>query len=705
MENSDTSMDGYTLDDPIQKMSTIDELEINEHDQRNERTISSSSSEQLIPKEKQTGRRNKRKKTGRKICVCLGMYYKAFGSSAAIHLAEQYHCEWLPENCQSVVEEKTSPIDDNDVDDDHHLRIVHQCQTLGDNEDEFYFSPQMLHSSYSCPNLSSNPNEIVSYQQQQQHSYSLTTLDAYIHLNITHETLEQIWLSLLDVAFSEKDDYELDEYKLRHLIGLSNSSSHLNQNHFIEKSRSHNDIFTLLQKSNHKSITKIKSKSFDITSLMKHSSSLIPPESSNLGLLQGADISEPFADRLISTSIHSDIESIRSFEPELISHDAPSPPLLTNPAAVVKEPLDYVFHFSSNTNAEEFDFNLDETAFNLLPTFDTEDLPPPILPVQDTYVELSLFRPHSLSTIPSSRASQYASSIDSDEIFDRERHNHRENSEDNQPYHISDDDHGVIGSEFSSPQSRPLSSIQSRPLSPEQHPIKSKHFSEIDHDAWKQAIDEHDQFTSIIPIDLSNDQQDVYLLDQIEPIALSIEIPQESFIESISNHRNDSILQQDYLTIEPATEQLFDPEELSHRLEQLDSSHKEEIIETPLSYSSLRHSTQRVDKVADLEIVKQGNNFKIGYVDRQGIEPRIILTKKITAGPDIMERDPHIRLPYKGRRVLNQMVSSVLYTNGYHKLEEDKNFEHSTNEQEVPIIGTNPKHFDEVCLFFKIVFR
>ena len=56
MENSDTSMDGYTLDDPIQKMTTIDELEINEHDQRHERTISSSSSEQLIPKEKQTGR-------------------------------------------------------------------------------------------------------------------------------------------------------------------------------------------------------------------------------------------------------------------------------------------------------------------------------------------------------------------------------------------------------------------------------------------------------------------------------------------------------------------------------------------------------------------------------------------------------------------------------------------------------------------------
>ncbi|CAF4347795.1 unnamed protein product, partial [Adineta steineri] len=34
---------------------------------------------------------------------------------------------------------------------------------------------------------------------------------------------------------------------------------------------------------------------------------------------------------------------------------------------------------------------------------------------------------------------------------------------------MSDDDHGVIGSEFSSPRSRPLSSIQSRPLSPEQY--------------------------------------------------------------------------------------------------------------------------------------------------------------------------------------------------------------------------------------------
>jgi hypothetical protein len=61
-----------------------------------------------------------------------------------------------------------------------------------------------------------------------------------------------------------------------------------------------------------------------------------------------------------------------------------------------------------------------------------------------------------------------------------------------------------------------------------------------------------------------------------------------------------------------------------------------------------------------------------------------------------MERDPQIRVPYKGRRILNQIFSSVLYTNGYNTLEEDKKFEHSANEMEVPMIGTNPKHFDEV---------
>ncbi len=44
-----------TDNDTIQKSSIMDELQLNEHDQSIERTISSSSSEQLIPKEKQTG--------------------------------------------------------------------------------------------------------------------------------------------------------------------------------------------------------------------------------------------------------------------------------------------------------------------------------------------------------------------------------------------------------------------------------------------------------------------------------------------------------------------------------------------------------------------------------------------------------------------------------------------------------------------------
>jgi hypothetical protein len=629
------------------------------------------------------------------------MYYKAFGSSAAIHLAEQYRCEWLQDVSQTIPIEKSSENDDN------HLRIVHQYESLGDNEDEFYFSPQILHSSYSCPNLNSNPTDFFIDQHS---SYSLTTLDAYNHLNITHETLEQIWLSLLDVAFSDKDDYELGEYKLRHIIGLSNSYSNINQT-LIEKSRSHNDIFSFIHKNNSKTITKTKSKSFDITSLIKQSS-FMTNDSINLGLLQGADISEPFADRLISTSIHSDLESIQSFEPEQIPNETPSPP-----PPIVKEPLEYVFNFFPETNPDEFEFDSDDKPLDIPLTFDTEGLPPPILPIQDTYMELSLFRPHSLSTIPSSRASQYASSVDSDDIFEREHQSIKENY----PYHISDDDHGVIGSDFSSPQSRPLSSIQSRPLSPEQnqvqHSIKSANFSEIDHEAWERAIDEpiinndeeeiilNDEYsnhlTSIIPIE-SNDLQETYLIDQIEPILLSNKNPQENFIEQIDENLNHSTIEQDYITIETHIEPYFDPAELSHRLEQLDLSTKEETIDLskfipqPFRHPSLRYPTQRIDKVSDLEIVKQGKGFKIGYADRQGTEQRIILTKRIEAGPDIMERDPQIRVPYKGRRILNQIFSSVLYTNGYNTLEEDKRFEHSANEMEVPMIGTNPKHFDEV---------
>jgi hypothetical protein len=365
------------------------------------------------------------------------MYYKAFGSSAAIHLAEQYHCEWLQEVSSSKPTEKTSDIDDTQP------RIVHQSEIIGDNEDEFYFSPQILHPSYSCPNLNCQTKEILMPER----SYSLTTLDAYKHLNITHETLEQIWLSLLDVAFSDKDDYELGEYKLRHIIGLSNSYSNINQS-LIEKSRSHNDIFSI----NQKSITKSKSKSLDITSLIKQSQSS-ENDSAHMGLLQGADISEPFDDRLISTSIHSDIESIHSLEHE----PNPSPPI------DIKEPIDFVFDFPQSFVNEEFDLNFpiesEIEPLNISITFDNDDYPP-VIQMQDVYSELALFRPHSLSTIPSSRASQYASSVESDDDFERGCQINKDN-------HISDDDHGVIGSEFSSPQSGPLSSINSRPLSPE----------------------------------------------------------------------------------------------------------------------------------------------------------------------------------------------------------------------------------------------
>jgi hypothetical protein len=120
------------------------------------------------------------------------------------------------------------------------------------------------------------------------------------------------------------------------------------------------------------------------------------------------------------------------------------------------------------------------------------------------------------------------------------------------------------------------------------------------------------------------------------------------------------------------------------------------ISEPPLHTG--RFNMQRIDKVSDLEIVKQGRGFKIGYVDRQGTDQRVILTKRIEAGPDIMARDPHVRLPYKGRKILNQVHNSILYTNGYNSIQEDKKFARILDDIEVSIIGTDPQHFDEVCL-------
>lgn len=116
------------------------------------------------------------------------------------------------------------------------------------------------------------------------------------------------------------------------------------------------------------------------------------------------------------------------------------------------------------------------------------------------------------------------------------------------------------------------------------------------------------------------------------------------------------------------------------------------------SMHATRYHSQRVDKVSDLEIIKQGKGFKIGYVDRQGTDQRVILTKRIEAGPDVMARDPHVRLPYKGRKIMNQLRSSVLYTNGYNAIQEDRKFQHIAEDVEVQIIGTNPQHFDEVCI-------
>lgn len=120
---------------------------------------------------------------------------------------------------------------------------------------------------------------------------------------------------------------------------------------------------------------------------------------------------------------------------------------------------------------------------------------------------------------------------------------------------------------------------------------------------------------------------------------------------------------------------------------------------------STRPQSHRIDKVSDLEIIKQGNGFKIGYTDRQGTDQRVILTKRIQAGPDIMARDPHVRLPYKGRKILNQLCSSVLHTNGHNTIQEDRKFQRVLDDLEVPIIGTNPKHFDEVCSGINFVFE
>ncbi|CAF0791943.1 unnamed protein product [Rotaria sp. Silwood1] len=954
-----------------------------------ERTISSSSSEQLIPKEKQTG-----------------MYYPAFGSSAAIHLAEKYHCEWLQDvtSPTNTIRKSSTIINDNKEASDS--RIFHQNQTIGD-DDEFYLSLQTLQPSYSCPNI----NTLTIRETQRQRSYSLTTLDAYACLDITRDTLEQMWLSLLDLAFSDKDDVELGEYKLRHIIGLSNSCTH---NTLLEKSRSHGDIFSTTNENPQEKFIKKKSKSFDITSLPKLSTltttgtgiEKTKNDSANIGLLQGAAISEPFIDRIGPiSSIQSDTEnnlmdidndSIQSNEQDNHLTDEPYSPIIINQitSPVIKEPLNYIFHFTQqlenqnhNNNDDEYDLEPMNDISSYLPNinlpinqifgdedkqlcmslgFDDDEataaLAAAVVQPRDIQAILADYRPHSLSTIPSSRESQYASSIDdSDDIIDlhdnikntiginQENILQVDNTEDEEEEE-EEDDRGEIESNISSSPSKPLSPIQSRSSTPSERnqQLQPSNFSDIDHDAWERSINEPiysndlsikhnnndeenlfttytDNLTSIVSIP-SLEQSQLFTIDEIEPTIIVNESEENNFIEqtttittattiNINNNLINFSIHEDYIenmdnnqyenkstnstrtSISSIHDTHLDPNELAYRLARLDSSNissppkktlADELAElgerenhfendsldhTPpleqesneqnenlLSSSSLnidqlttivndiqkinqeksisslctiiedihaeknnqyltkivdyhhsppisnlqtiimelnqismkkllsrpqrpthleldieediqeydeqslspmiidnnipissnlisnleqnlaeykikspspsppsppvisspppppllppsssmtrrisdilpvhsnRYQTHRIDKVSDLEIVKQGKGFKIGYVDRQGTDQRVILTKRIQAGPDIMARDPHVRLPYKGRKILNQAFSSILYTNGYNTIQEDKKFERTSDDIEVPIIGTNPQHFDE----------
>lgn len=433
------------------------------------------------------------------------MYYPAFGSSAAIQLAEKYQCEWIQD-----VTPTSSISNGRDIPREHfenRSRIVHQHQMIGD-DDEFFLSPQMLMPSYSCPDL----DHAVIREPIRERAHSLTALDDYRRLDITRETLEQIWMSLLDVAFSDKDDFELGEFKMRHIIGLSSSYSNMNQRQ-MEKSHSHGDLFSSTNKTNNSKLTTKKSKSFDITSLPKSNDSSNDNESANVGLLQGAAISEPFVDRLPLTSIHSDTEpngidmdndSIQSIEGDPLPIDEPTSGLNQTYSSVIKEPLNYVFQYNHQPDDDEYDLpTVDPLDYSFDPSslihdamgeedqilcqslgFDDEETSAAqaaaaaanIVKGRDVYAELAVFRPHSLSTIASSGAFEHDSTsedTDADEdYFQRSRRETISIEREISTNDRSDDDQGEFGSEFSSPQSRPLSSLQSSTTTPpENHQV------------------------------------------------------------------------------------------------------------------------------------------------------------------------------------------------------------------------------------------
>jgi hypothetical protein len=122
-----------------------------------------------------------------------------------------------------------------------------------------------------------------------------------------------------------------------------------------------------------------------------------------------------------------------------------------------------------------------------------------------------------------------------------------------------------------------------------------------------------------------------------------------------------------------------------------------------VSPSIVDNDHQQTSKVSDLEIFKQGNSFKIGYIDRQGTDQRIILTKHVEARSDMIKCDGNIVLPCKGRKFLGQICSSVIYTNGYHAMQEDNHYRCTRHDIEVPVIGSNPENFDEVRMTSRFV--
>lgn len=430
------------------------------------------------------------------------MYYPAFGSSAALNLAERYNCEWLQDVTSPTANvRKSLTIVDNKESPDS--RIFRQHQSIGD-DDEFYLSLQTLQPSHSCPHLYHNTMR----ESLRERSYSLTTLDAYACLDITRDTLEQMWLSLLDLAFSDKDDIELGEYKFRHIMGLSNSYTNMNES-LIEKSRSHGDIFSTTNENDQQNLTKKKSKSFDTASLVKIVANTTTSESANVGLLQGAAISEPFVDRIGPLSIQSDTEnnlididndSIKSDEHNNSIPDEQNLPANETTSPVIKEPLNYVFHYPHQlVNNDDFDFGSIDDITNYLPSinspknqmfgeedkqlcmslgFDDDEataaLAAAVIQPRDIHAILAEYRPHSLSTIPSSRESQYASSIDdSDEIIEFHENLRRStisiNHEDflridstKQDTNEQEEDQRDIDSNRLSSDSEPFSPIQSR---------------------------------------------------------------------------------------------------------------------------------------------------------------------------------------------------------------------------------------------------